>query len=340
MTMDDFSPHVLGDSVANVPVYDYAGWFDAALPRGQVRQFLANHNPGSRLRLGPWFHAGEFNASPYANGRNNDFDHAREVIRFFDYHLRNVDNGFSSEAPVQYYTMGDERWKSSSAWPPPGSVQQSLFLAPSQRLSLQAPAVESAEDSYHVDEAATSGLGSRWGLIVGTGVKRGYGDQRDHDRRLITYTTPPLQADLEVTGHPVLKLFLSANASDGAVFAYLQDVRPDGEVRYVTEGELRLVHRALGASPLPSDPVPFHSFRRGDGRPLGVGEVAEVVLDLLPTSFVFGAGHAVRLAIAGADTDSFEIPQPVSKPVYELRRDRAHPSHLELPTYSAKRSGR
>ncbi|MFH1269033.1 MAG: CocE/NonD family hydrolase, partial [Planctomycetota bacterium] len=58
VTTDDFSPHTLGREVADVPIYAYAGWFDGALPRGQIHQYLANRNPGSRLRLGPWFHAG------------------------------------------------------------------------------------------------------------------------------------------------------------------------------------------------------------------------------------------------------------------------------------------
>src|SRR5207237_5276460 len=110
--MDDFSPHAIGPSVADIPVYAYGGWFDGALSRGAVRQFLANHSAGRRLRLGPWFHAGEFNASPYA-ADDEDFNHAREVVRFLDYQLRGIDQGFSSEAPVQYFTMGDERWKSA-----------------------------------------------------------------------------------------------------------------------------------------------------------------------------------------------------------------------------------
>src|SRR4029077_8436737 len=63
LTMDDASPHTV-DAAADVPVYAYAGGFDAALPRGEVRQYLANRNRGSRLLLGPWFHGGEFNASP------------------------------------------------------------------------------------------------------------------------------------------------------------------------------------------------------------------------------------------------------------------------------------
>jgi hypothetical protein len=255
------------------------------------------------------------------------------VIRFLDYHLRGIDNGFTSEPPVQYYTMGDERWKSAPAWPPPGGVSQSFFLGDDRLLTTEMPAAPSAADRYQVDPAATTGDGSRWGLIVGTGLKRGYPNRRDADKRLLTYTTAPLRRSLEVTGHPVVHLFLSATATDGGVFAYLEDVRPNGEVRYLTEGELRLSSRKLGVSPILSDPVPFHSYMRVDGEPLTPGVATEVVFDLLPTSFVFRAGDAIRLAIAGADAGTFAAPLPPGGLVYDILRERSHPSRIELPTY-------
>ncbi|MBI4519207.1 MAG: CocE/NonD family hydrolase [Gemmatimonadetes bacterium] len=351
VTMDHFSPHTLEASAARVPIYAYGGWFDGALPRGQIRQYLSNGHPGSRLLMGPWFHAGQFNASPYASGRNDKFDHAGEMIRFFDYHLRGIDRGFTADSPVRYYTMGDERWRSADVWPPPGAVSKTLYLAPDDRLvNDQQPGTSSEQrsgsngqratsdethgvDIYQVDEQVTSGSGSRWGLIVGTGNKRGYDDRREVDRRLLAYTSRPLERDLEVTGHPLVRLFLSANATDGAVFVYLEDVQPNGEVRYVTEGQLRLIHRQLGTSPIERDPTPFRSYRRADGRPLVPGEVTEAVFDLLPTSFLFRAGHSVRISIAGADAGIFDAPLPVSPLIYEVHRDGRHPSRIELPAY-------
>ena len=104
-------------------------------------------------------------------------------------------------------------------------------------------------------------------------------------------------------------------------------------MRYVTEGEFRLIHRKGGTSPLPRDPVPFHSYLRADSRPLVPGEIAEVDFDLLPTSFLFRAGHAIRLAIAGVDAGAFDAPLPASPLIYDVHRDRAHASRLELPTY-------
>lgn len=338
VTIDDFSPHAVDDGAGAVPVYAYGGWFDGALARGQIRQYLATRHPGSRLRLGPWFHAGEFNASPDAGGRKETFDHAGELLRFFDYHLRGLDRGFSREPPVHYYTMGAEKWRTAAIWPPPGATLQTWTFSSGGRLEREVPPgtrerAAHAMDRSAVDPAVTSGPGSRWGLVVGTGARRGYGDRRALDQRLLTYTSPPLREDVEVTGHPIARLFLSANAPDGAVFVYLEDVRPGGDVGYVTEGFVRLLHRRVRPSPLPGDPVPFRSYRRADAERLVPGEIVEVVIDLLPTSFVFRAGHAIRLAIGGADADHFDVPLLASPLVYEIHRDALHPSRLELPTY-------
>ena len=61
----------------------------------------------------------------------------------------------------------------------------------------------------------------------------------EEDEKLLTYTAPPLDAALEVTGHPVIELFIASTAEDGAFHAYLEDVGPDGSVTLVTEGVLR-----------------------------------------------------------------------------------------------------
>ena len=332
--MYDFSPHLLDAATADseVAIYSYGGWFDGAHARAQVRRYLSRGHRGDRLLLGPWFHGGDFNASRYAAG-NDDFDHAGEMLRFFDYHLRGIDDGFTGDDPVRYYTMGDEQWNTSRTWPPPGVSWRSYFLAPDGGLNGNRNGLPSASDRYTVDDTASTGPGSRWGVVVVSGSDRGYRDRRDMDRRLLTYTSPSLESDLEVTGHPIARLFMSASATDGALFVYLEDVHPDGEVTYVTEGQLRLVHRQTTESPIAGDPVPFRTYLRADARPLTPGEVVEVSVDLQPTSFLFRAGHAVRLAIAGADAGNFDAPMPTSPLIFDIHRDMPHASRIDLPTY-------
>ena len=136
---------------------------------------------------------------------------------------------------------------------------------------------------------------------------------------------------MEVTGPPRVNLFLRSTASDGEFFAYLEDVYRKGQVSYVTEGELRALHRALSSDPPYSQPAPYHSFKRADSLPLTTGEVSSIDFAMIPTSYLFRRGHAIRLALAGADRDHFAaLPGP--PPTWVVYHDAARRSSLELPT--------
>lgn len=55
-----------------------------------------------------------------------------------------------------------------------------------------------------------------------------------------------------------------------------------------------------------------------------------LTIDLQPVFYLFQRGHAIRLAIAGADRDNFEI-YPAQPPTIEVQRSQAYPSHILLP---------
>jgi hypothetical protein len=50
---------------------------------------------------------------------------------------------------------------------------------------------------------------------------------------------------VEITGHPVVTLYVTSTAKDGAFYVYLEDVDENGKVTYVTEGQLRPLHRKV-----------------------------------------------------------------------------------------------
>ena len=131
------------------------------------------------------------------------------------------------------------------------------------------------------------------------------------DASLLVYETAPLQNDMEVTGHPMVEVFMSADAKDAHLVVYLEDVGPDGHVYYVTEGQMRAIHRKVCVDNKPfKDVVPYHSCQSNDALPLNPGEVTTLKFDLLPVSWLWKKGHKIRIAIAGADKDHFEIINP------------------------------
>jgi hypothetical protein len=310
-------------------VLGVSGWWDGAYPRAAVSRFRAMRNPGGRLLLGPWNHGGDQQPDPLEATRASQFDHAGELIRFFDFHLKGAANGWDSEPAVRYFTTGEGVWKHASSWPP-AATPTSYFLRESHALSPAPPEAASGADEYAPDPESGTGASSRWrGLAVPTWTE--YGDRRDADRHNLVYESAPLSRDLEVTGHPLLFLTLRADATDAAIFAYLEDVAPDGRVGYVTEGEFRAVHRRLEPSAqAPTALEPLHSFLRADARPLEAGEPAQLVFDLLPISHLFRRGHRIRLALAGGDRDQFAAP-PSAARHWSVERSSGAASHLELP---------
>ena len=157
--------------------------------------------------------------------------------------------------------------------------------------------------------------------------------RREQDLRLLTFTSAPFERDREITGHPLITLFVRSTHEDGLFIAYLEDVAPDGRVTYITEGQLRAIMRRLGDEPpLYRKAGPHRSELRADAMPLVPGEVAELTFELWATSVLIRKGHSLRVAVAGADKDTFaHYPLNGEVPKITVERNRAYPSHLVLP---------
>ncbi|MBN1641663.1 MAG: CocE/NonD family hydrolase [Anaerolineae bacterium] len=331
---DDFSPHAFIDeiSASGAAVYSWSSWYDGRYTLAAVLRYLSLRAPGKRLLLGPWDHGGAQLPDPFSEDHTPHFDQTGEVLRFFDHHLRGIENGIEAEPPVHYYTVGEGRWKAAGTWPPPGFRPTPLYLAADGVLQTGNAPHEAGADRYVVDTSLGSGRGSRWHAQANMdGLPIRYPDRRGPDTTRLTYTSAPLETDVELTGHPVLTLYVRLPAQDAQLHAYLEDVAPDGTARYVTEGLFRACFRATRESPaLYAGLIPHHTFLRQDLAPLTPGETAELAFDLMPISYLFRQGHAIRVAIAGADRDNFEVLCP-SPPWIEVRWGGAHASQVVLP---------
>ena len=249
-------------------------------------------------------------------------------VSFFDRYLKGTARPVGR--PIRYYTMNGGGWHTTARWPPAGVRMQRWFFGANATLRRARPASAQGSDRYVVDFGATSGNGNRWHTQEGDDVT--YPDRAREDRKLLTYTSSPLAKTIEITGHPVVTLDVVSTAKDGAFFVYLEDVASDGRVTYITEGELRAVHRRISKSK-PPYPVfgPYHSFLRADGEPLVPGQRAQLRFALLPTSVLIEKGHRLRIAIAGADRDTFPRIPASGRPVITVARNSVHISGVELP---------
>jgi len=339
VSLDSIAVHRYKEALAASPAVlcGWGSWMDAGTADAAIRRFLTFDNARCAV-IGAWDHGGRFNASPYRTSDKPPNPPLRgqwaEMLRFFDAYLKDEDSGARGEKALYYYTMGEERWKKTPVWPPEGTQYECWYLGDERALLPQAPRDEDASDSYAVNYRASSGLQNRWWEMSALDNESvTYVDRAAAGRRLLTYTSPPLRDAVEITGYPLLTLYLASSARDAAVYAYLEDVDEEGRVTYVTEGQLRPIHRRLALDAAPYDvQVPYRSFRRQDMEPLAPGEVMEVAFGLHPTSVLIRRGHRLRLSIAGHDEGTFPRIPARGTPVLTVERNTERASRLELPT--------
>ncbi|MBK8026762.1 MAG: CocE/NonD family hydrolase [Chloroflexi bacterium] len=333
LTLDDISVYAYNDEIrrSSVPLFSWGSWLDGAAAEAVLRTFNTFPNPQIAV-IGAWKHEMTAHGSPYQKpSAKPDPLQAQQwaaMTAFFQRTL--VEDRPPAGKTLTYYTLGEEVWKQTDAFPLPGATQQTWYFAAGNGLTASAPVEQDATDSYTVDFEASTGKTNRWNTQMAQPVH--YPDRAKMDQRLLTYTSAPLEHDMEITGYPSVTLHIASSSEDAAFFVYLEDVDERGVVRYLTEGQLRGLHRKLADAPPPYvTGMPYHSCRRADASPLPRGQRVEVVIGLQPTSALIRRGHRIRVAIAGADKDTFARIPESGTPTFQVSRSAAAASHIVLP---------
>ena len=123
----------------------WCGWLDAGTCEGALERYATFSNP-QQLIIGPCSHGCRFNVDPFlpANQHtpaNPAFEEQwRMRADFFDRYLKK-DPPAKIESVIQYYTMGEGQWHSTTVWPPAefANASRRYYFAADHLLSLQAP---------------------------------------------------------------------------------------------------------------------------------------------------------------------------------------------------------
>jgi hypothetical protein len=270
------SPSTYVDALkaSGIGVYAVANWDEAGTRHGAF--LTANNLPNAKLLVGPSTHCNWSDVKA-----TTGFDLLTEELRFYDYWLKGVQNGVMQEAPVTYFTYNtpsERQWRTSASWPLKQEVRTDFFFGEG---SLQAKATAKAADPVTVGAPAG-------GNVVSV----------EASKDGVLYQTDVLSADLQVTGHPVMRLWVRSDRPDVDVTARLEDVAPDGTVTSPQMiGRLRASQRALAKAPYNALGLPWHSHRSVDAQPLAKGRPQELAFEMLPVSYVFKAGHRLRVRL-------------------------------------------
>jgi uncharacterized protein len=340
----DISPYGFRAQIesSKTPMMVWCGWLDGD-PEGTLVRYRTFSNPQVVI-IGPLSHGGDFNVDPFGSKHAPPAPPTEEQFKmeadFFDRVLRN-DTPKPIDSSIQYYTMREGQWHTTKTWPPAGLSAGRLYFGENNMLVEKAPSAARASDSYMVDFTASTGKRTRWHTGLGGGDVV-YPDRAEDDKKLLVYTSAPLETDLEITGSPVITVEMSLTTNDGALHAYLEDVAPRGRVTYVDEGVFRVMDRKeVDAKRLPYEPLgPAHSFLRKDAEPLTPGEPARIRFSLCATSVLLRKGHRIRIALAGADADFFQRYPAVGTPKWTVYREAQRPSFIELPVRRSQEMSR
>ncbi|MDR3511675.1 MAG: CocE/NonD family hydrolase [Caulobacteraceae bacterium] len=328
----DSSPaaHLDGIRREKTPTLYWGSWMDAGTADAAISRYRAAPGAPTQVIITANNHGGEQSTDPFFPGENPPtptFD--EQIGKMLDFSAQ-VRAGQPVGRLIHYYVLGAKTFRDTSSWPPAGVEMRRYGLGGDHALNA-GTAAASGSDRYQVDFTATTGQTTRWSTQIGTPAA--YPDRREADAKLLVYTSAPFDKDMELVGQPDVDLYMTAETKDPAVFVYLEDVAPDGRVTYLDEGQLRAIDRKIAdpkALPYPLDP-PQHSFNRADALPVTPGKPFEVRIALFPVAALIKQGHRVRIAIAGADADTFRRYSEGKPDVFTVYHAAGQASAVHLP---------
>lgn len=260
--------------------------------RGATEAFMASPNRYKRLQLLWGTHWGTAYKRPALV----------EQMRFLDYWLKGINTGIYDEPPVKIEVRTGQQsfvTRYGDSYPLPETQWTKLYLGPGSSpvdkagtLSTEAPVASGSTLSVSMPEpeavCTTAGLQFQC-LESGS-----------------TFTTPPMQKDMDIAGPVMAKLWVSTSVGDADFIVELRDFDENGnETRFgtyfedqpdspVARGWLRLSHRKLDAQ-RSTFWRPFHAH--DELQPALPGEVVPIEVELWPTAMRFKKGHRLQLSI-------------------------------------------
>jgi hypothetical protein len=223
------------------------------------------------------------------------------VYGWFDHWLKGERNGLLDTLPkVRYYTMGANKWQTTSAWPPAGFTTMTYYLSSrgkanslfgDGRLVTTMPGGDPPDQFVYDPMNPVPSYGGNV-CCTGNAIQAGAFDQRKMEARqdILVYTTEPFAEGVEVSGPVEVTLYVSSDARDTDVTVKLLDVYPDGRAYNLDETIQRLRYRDGYGKKVLMEP----------------GKAYQVEVGPLTTSNWFATGHRLRIEVSSSNFPRFD----------------------------------
>lgn len=246
---------------------------------------------------------------------------------------------------VSGYKRAEVLVRDEEDWPLPSTEWRRLYLG-ARSLSLTPPAAGGDVSPLATTSGPKGELRTQlavFGAIGGASgdsdlldamLKATLDDLRADEALGLTYTTPPLAEDTELSGPLVLHVKATSTAPNFDWQVRLTDVHPDGRSAWISDGQLRASLRRVDDA---------QSVRNADGdyiRPwqpstqhelVPVGRPVDYVIELAPTSNVFRKGHRIRLAIQPIAEGYLDSARSGGAGALQIHRGGIEASRLVVP---------
>lgn len=330
------------------PAFNMCGWYDLYSDKaftdvmGMRQNGRTKEARQSRLIMGAWPHI--LNTSSKSGGvdfgANSLADLNGMELRWFDYWLKDIDNGVTNEAPFRLFIMGGNFWRDEHEWPIARTDWQKWHFHSGGKantskgdgtLALLEPKDEPADHYVYDPNHPVQTIGGN-NCCLPHLVPWGPHDQRDIEMRedVLCYTSAPLEQDLEVTGPIKVILYAATDGRDTDWTGKLVDVRPSGFATNLCDGILRARYRESFSEPTLLEP----------------GVVYRYEIDLMVTGNVFLRGHRIRVEISSSNFPRFDrnlntgLSTTTSAEMRVAKQTVLHtkqyPSHILLPVIPAR----
>jgi len=289
----------------DVPVFAISGWRDF-YPHAPL-EWLPELDVPSRILMGPWRHT-----VPH-RGREVAINGREQILEWFDYFLKDRDNGALDHPYIEYWTecsgggnIDGGVWRAGESWPTVEDATETLSFALSPDGLVHDSEFRSGivETEYQFDQ--TVGIDSIDYLAPPS-------DTSADDARSLVFETDQLSAPVEYTGTGRAHIRVTPTVEDHLLAVRLVDVGPHGDASLVSYGRIQASQRASYEDPESLTPR----------------EEYGITLMLKPKSHVFERGHRIRVAISAAYFPLVLAPRYQGS--FTVTSEPGHPSLIEFP---------
>ena len=296
-----------------VPALIMSGWFDDnGMGTTEALDLVKDWPEGTwKTILGAWKHSGNADYDLHGVYMGEDalrYDLDLICMMWLEHFLKGADNGIERSPKVEYYTLGENQWKTAEKWPPENGEIRRIYLHGEQDSYVYDP----EHPATHIIDMSENEIG----------VPEDYTEEEKREDYLI-YSSEVYEEPFTISGDACVHLFVSCDCPDTDFIFRITDVDEQGR-------SIKLADGVIGAK-----------YRNGFEKPeyMEPDQVYVIPIRTTKLSHTFLPGHRMRFTVTSS-AKNFIFPNSNTKDGFnsaqkqtahiKVHQDGAYRSYIEL----------